>query len=96
MCHECNGWGTRGEAPSAEFCDCRDGNEVRTHRQLRERYLALVNSGKVPAMQALQASDPGPHTLPPRPPNWPPALNPAGMPFRELAAMPPLWDGEES
>ena len=96
MCHECNGWGTRGEAPNAEFCDCRDGNEVRTHLQLGERYLALVNSGKVPAMQALQTSDPGPRTLPSRPPNWPAAANPPGLPFVELNDMPPLWDREES
>ena len=46
LCRKCRGWGTVGDPPNATWCDCRDGNSVRTHPSLGDGWLRLVNRGK--------------------------------------------------
>jgi len=98
-CRDCNGWGTKGQAPNATFCDCSDGRQVRQHPQLGLTWLALVNSGKRhPIEILLRAPDHGGPLvpLPPKPANWPAAANPPRVESVEFAPMPPLWTGEEN
>lgn len=54
-CKDCRGWGTKGDPPNAVFCHCPNGEQVKHMPELGQKWLALVNRGKV-SIDKLQTS----------------------------------------